>query len=124
MEAIARLEWRIRELNIFVTQKQAVFQILTPDTHKKVPMLPSFPTSSNFNQGYHFTTFQQTQSASLSHLTLDTHLVYTFSLAKDQKAKHHAPIVYTYVTTPPVTKAQEFHRQVVNYYVEIKNDAK
>ncbi|KAG5609125.1 hypothetical protein H5410_020406 [Solanum commersonii] len=32
--------------------------------------------------------------------------------------------VYTYVTAPPVTKAHEFHRQDVNHYVEIENDAK
>ena len=124
MEIIARLERQIGEQNLLVTYYQPAFQNLPPDARQKGPMPPSFPTSSEFNQGDHFTTFQQTQSASLSHLTLDTHLVYTFSLAKDQKAKHHAPIVYTYVTTPPVTKAQEFHRQVVNYYVEIENDAK
>ncbi|KAH0683509.1 hypothetical protein KY289_021261 [Solanum tuberosum] len=36
----------------------------------------------------------------------------------------HAPSVYTYVIAPPVTKAQEFHRQYVNHYVEIESDAK
>ncbi|KAG5629129.1 hypothetical protein H5410_000846 [Solanum commersonii] len=45
-------------------------------------MPPSFPTSSELNQGDQFTTFQQTQSASLTHLTQDIPLVYTFAPPK------------------------------------------
>ncbi|KAH0720728.1 hypothetical protein KY285_005601 [Solanum tuberosum] len=73
-------------------------------------MPPSFPTSSELNQGDHFTTFQQTQNASLTHLAQDTLLVYTFAPPKAPIVTHHAPPVYTYVTAPPVTKAPEFHR--------------
>ncbi|XP_049358482.1 uncharacterized protein LOC125823103 [Solanum verrucosum] len=54
---------------------------------------------------------------------LDTPLVYTFAPPKAPTVTHHAPPVYTYVTAPLVTKAQEFHRQDVNHYVEIENDA-
>ncbi|XP_049381418.1 uncharacterized protein LOC125845986 [Solanum stenotomum] len=111
MEVIARLEQRIGELNLLVTQYQAASQNLPPDARQKGPIPPLFPTSSELNQGDHFTTFQQTQSAPLSH-------------PKDPTVTHYAPPEYTYVTTPPVTKAQEFHRQDVNHYVEIENDAK
>ncbi|KAG5598720.1 hypothetical protein H5410_030090 [Solanum commersonii] len=86
-------------------------QNLPPDAHQKGPMPPSFSTSSELNQGDHFTTFQQTQSASLTHSTHDTPLVYTFTPPKAPTVTHHAPPVYTYVTVAPVTKAQEFHRQ-------------
>ncbi|XP_049356466.1 uncharacterized protein LOC125821097 [Solanum verrucosum] len=48
----------------------------------------------------------------------------TFAPPKAPTVTHHAPPVYTYVTVPPVTKAREFHRQDVNHYVEIENDAK
>ncbi|KAG5575588.1 hypothetical protein H5410_055722 [Solanum commersonii] len=57
------------------------------------------------NHGDHFTTFQQTQSASLTHSTQDTSLVYTFSSPKAPMVTHHDPPVYTYVIAPPVTKA-------------------
>ncbi|TMW88264.1 hypothetical protein EJD97_018799, partial [Solanum chilense] len=97
---------------------------LPPDARQKGPMPPSFPTSSEFNQGDHFTTFQQTQSASLTHSTQDTPLMYTFAPAKAPTVTHYATPVYTYVTTPPVTKAQEFHHQDVNDYVETESDAK
>ncbi|KAG5629126.1 hypothetical protein H5410_000843 [Solanum commersonii] len=48
-------------------------------------MPPSFPTSSELNQGDQFTTFQQTQSASLTHLTQDIPLVYTFAPPKSPR---------------------------------------
>ena len=32
--------------------------------------------------------------------------------------------MYSYVTAPPVTNAQEFHHQDLNHYVEIESDAK
>ncbi|KAK6786611.1 hypothetical protein RDI58_015136 [Solanum bulbocastanum] len=54
----------------------------------------------------------------------DTPLVYTFAPPKAPTVTHHALSVYTYVTAPPVTKAQEFHRQDVNHYVEVENDTK
>ncbi|KAH0750701.1 hypothetical protein KY290_029933 [Solanum tuberosum] len=87
---------------------------LLPDARQKGAMPPSFPTSSELNQGDHFTTFS----------TQDTPLVYTFAPPKAPMVTYHAPPVYTYVTSPPVTKAQEFHRHDVNHYVEIENDAK
>ncbi|KAK6777557.1 hypothetical protein RDI58_024275 [Solanum bulbocastanum] len=87
-------------------------------------MPPSFSTSTKLNQGDYFITFQQTQSASLTHSTQDTSLLYTFAPLKAPTVTHHAPLVYTYVTAPPITKAQEFHHQDVNHYVEIENDAK
>ncbi|KAH0632829.1 hypothetical protein KY284_035615 [Solanum tuberosum] len=87
-------------------------------------MPPSFPTSIELNQEDHFTTFQQTQSASLTHSTQDTPLVYTFAPPKAPPVTHHAPPVYTYATALHVTKAQEFRRQDVDHYVEIENDAK
>ncbi|KAH0748063.1 hypothetical protein KY290_027295 [Solanum tuberosum] len=80
MEVIARLEQRIGERNLLVTQYQAASQNLPPDARQKGPMPPSFPSSSGLDQGNHFTTFQQTQSASLTHSTHDTPLVYTFNL--------------------------------------------
>ncbi|KAH0635723.1 hypothetical protein KY289_035638 [Solanum tuberosum] len=55
---------------------------------------------------------------------LDTPIVYTFAPPKAPTVTHYAPPVYIYVTAPPVTKAQEFHRQDVNHYVEIENDVK
>uniref|UniRef100_M1DJL7 Uncharacterized protein n=1 Tax=Solanum tuberosum TaxID=4113 RepID=M1DJL7_SOLTU len=55
---------------------------------------------------------------------LDTSVLYTFAPLKAPMVTYHAPPMYTYVTAPPVTKAQEFHRQDVNHYVEIENDAK
>ncbi|KAG5584294.1 hypothetical protein H5410_044728 [Solanum commersonii] len=67
MEVIARLEQRIGELNLLVTQYQVASQNLPPDVRQKGPMPPSFPTSSELNQGDHFTTFQQTQSVSRTH---------------------------------------------------------
>ncbi|KAG5605110.1 hypothetical protein H5410_026602 [Solanum commersonii] len=103
MEVIASLEQQIGELNLLVTQYQDASQNLLPDAHQKGLMPPLFPTSSELNQGDHFTTSQQTQSASLTHSTQDIPLVYTF---------------------PPVTKVQEFHRQDVNHYAEIENDTK
>ncbi|XP_015169739.1 uncharacterized protein [Solanum tuberosum] len=124
MEVIARLEQRIGELNFLVTQYQAASQNLPPDARQKGPMPPFFLASSELNQGDHFTTFQQTQSASLTHSTQDTPLVYTFAPPKAPTVTHHSPSMYTYVTAPPVTNAQEFHRQDVNHYVEIENDAK
>ncbi|KAH0669375.1 hypothetical protein KY285_023535 [Solanum tuberosum] len=45
---------------------------------------------------------------SLTHSTQDTPLVYTFAPPKAPTVTHHAPSVCTYVTAPPVTKAQEF----------------
>ncbi|KAK4709799.1 hypothetical protein R3W88_004312 [Solanum pinnatisectum] len=107
-----------------VTQYQAAFQNLPPDACQKGPMSPSFPTSSELNQEDHFTTFQQTQGALLTHSTQDTPLVYTFAPPKAPMVTYHALPVYTNVSAPPVTKAQEFHHQDVNHYVEIKNDAK
>ncbi|KAH0650571.1 hypothetical protein KY284_030483 [Solanum tuberosum] len=95
MEVIARLEQRIGELNLLLTQYQDASQNLPPDARQKG-----------------------------THATFDTPLVYTFTPPKAPTITHHAPPVYTYVTTPPVTKAQEFHRQDVNHYVEIENDAK
>ncbi|WMV32276.1 hypothetical protein MTR67_025661 [Solanum verrucosum] len=117
MEVITHLEQRIGELNLLVTQYQAASQNLPPDARQKGPMPPSFPTSSELNQGDHFTTFQQTQSASLTHSTHYTPLVYTFTPPKAPTVTHH-------VTVAPVTKAQEFHRQDVNHYVEVENDTK
>ncbi|KAG5584841.1 hypothetical protein H5410_045275 [Solanum commersonii] len=67
---------------------------------------------------------EQTQSASLTYSTQDTPLVYTFAPPKAPTVTHHAPPVYTYATAPHITKAQEFHRQDVDHYVEIENDAK
>ncbi|KAK4737264.1 hypothetical protein R3W88_000961 [Solanum pinnatisectum] len=110
MEVIAHLEERIGELNLLVTQYQVAFQNLHLMLAKKGP--------------YHFTTFKQTQSASLTHSTKDTSFVHTFAPPKAPTVTHHAPLVYTYVTAPLVTKAQEFHRQDVNHYVEIENDIK
>ncbi|KAH0635706.1 hypothetical protein KY289_035621 [Solanum tuberosum] len=124
MEVIARLERQIGELNLLVTQYQVASQNLLPDARQKGPMPPSFSTSSVLNQGDHFTTFQQTQSASFTNSTQDTPLVYTFAPPKAPMVTHYAPPVYTYVTAPPVTKAQEFHCQDVNHYVEIENDVK
>ncbi|KAK6777630.1 hypothetical protein RDI58_024348 [Solanum bulbocastanum] len=37
--------------------------------------------------------------------------------------RHPLP-VYIFVIGPPITKAQEFHHQDVNHYVEIENDTK
>ncbi|KAK4730952.1 hypothetical protein R3W88_023940 [Solanum pinnatisectum] len=124
MEVIAHLEQQIKELNLLVTQYQAAYQNLPPDARQKGPMSHSFPTSSELNQRDHFTTFQQTQSASLTHSTQDTPLVYIFASQKAPTITHHAPPVYTYVTAPFVTKAYEFHRQDVNHYVKIENYAK
>ncbi|KAG5620300.1 hypothetical protein H5410_005518 [Solanum commersonii] len=84
---------------------------LPPDARQKGPMPPYFPTSSELNQGDHFTTFQQTQGASLTHSTQDTPLVYTFAPLKAPMVTHHSLPVYTYVSAPPVTKAQDFHHQ-------------
>ncbi|KAK4713325.1 hypothetical protein R3W88_019232 [Solanum pinnatisectum] len=103
IEVIAHLEKRIGELNLLVTQYQAASQNLPPDARQKGPMPPS---------------------ASLTHSTLDTPFVYIFAPPKAPMVTHHAPPVYTYVTTPPVTKAQEFHRQDVNHYIAIENDAR
>ncbi|KAG5597104.1 hypothetical protein H5410_038336 [Solanum commersonii] len=111
MEVIARLERQIGELNLLVAQFQAASQNPPADARQKGPMPPSFLTSSELNQGDHFTTFQQTQSASLTHSTHNTPPVYTFTPPKVPTVTHHAPPVYTYVTAPPVTKAQEFQRQ-------------
>ncbi|KAK6782469.1 hypothetical protein RDI58_020265 [Solanum bulbocastanum] len=55
---------------------------------------------------------------------LDTPLVYTFATLKAPTVTHHAPPMFTYVTATRVTKAQDFHRQDVNHYVEIENDVK
>ncbi|KAG5580137.1 hypothetical protein H5410_050764 [Solanum commersonii] len=84
---------------------------LPPNAHQKGPMPPSFPTSANFNCFAH--SFNSGYP-----------LVYTFAPPKAPMATHHAPPVYTYVTAPPITKAQEFHRQDVNHYVVIENDTK
>ncbi|KAH0724899.1 hypothetical protein KY284_000764 [Solanum tuberosum] len=124
MEVIACLERQIGELYLLVTQYQAAFQNLPPNARQKEPMPYSFLTSSELNQEDQFTTFQQTQSATLTHSTQDTPFVYTFAPPKAPMVTHHALPVYTYVTVPPITKAQEFHRQDVNHYVEIENDAK
>ncbi|KAK6793685.1 hypothetical protein RDI58_007138 [Solanum bulbocastanum] len=97
MEVIARLERQIGELNLLVTQYQTASHNLPPDAHQKKPMPPSFPTSN-------------------------TPLVYTFAPPKAPTLTLHALPVYTYITAPPVTKAQEFHRQDFNHYVEIEND--
>ncbi|TMW95685.1 hypothetical protein EJD97_008490 [Solanum chilense] len=61
---------------------------------------------------------QQIQSSSLTHLTQDTPLGYTFSPPKAPTVTHHAPPVYIYVTTPHVTKAQEFHRNMLCTFTE------
>ncbi|KAG5580184.1 hypothetical protein H5410_050811 [Solanum commersonii] len=66
----------------------------------------------------------KTLSASFTHSTKDTPLVYTFAPPKALTITHHVLLVYTSVTAPPVTKAQEFHLQDVNHYVEIENDTK
>ncbi|KAG5616430.1 hypothetical protein H5410_016254 [Solanum commersonii] len=110
MEVIARLEQRIGELNLLVTQYQAASQNLPLDARQKGPC--------------HLFQLQRTQSAPLSHLTQDTHLVYTFAPPKAPTVTHHASPMYTYVIALPVTNAQEFHRQDVNHYVEIESDAK
>ncbi|KAH0633466.1 hypothetical protein KY284_036252 [Solanum tuberosum] len=99
MEVIARLERQIGELNLLVTQYQAVFRTY----HMMLPQM--VPCHLRFR-------------------LQDTYLVYTFAPPKAPTVTHHAPSVYTYVTAPLVTKAQEFHHQDVNHYVEIKNDAK
>lgn len=82
-------------------------------------MPPVNPTLSDFHQGDHFSTFQQTQSASLTNSTQDTPLVYTFAPPKPPMVTHHTPPLYTYVTTP---KAPEFHHPNVDNYVEITGD--
>ena len=87
-------------------------------------MPPVYPTSSEFHQGDHFATFQQTQSASPTNSTQDTPFVYTFVPPKAPTVTHHTPPVYTYATAPPVTKAPEFHRPDVNHYIEIEGDGK
>ncbi|XP_015081253.1 uncharacterized protein LOC107024815 [Solanum pennellii] len=124
MEVIARLERQISTLNLLVAQYQAVSLNQPPDARQKEPMPPVYPTSSEFHQGDHFATFQQTQSASLTNSTQDTPLVYTFAPPKAPTVTHHTPPVYTYVTAPPVTKAPEFHRPDVNHYIEIEGDGK
>ncbi|KAG5605466.1 hypothetical protein H5410_026958 [Solanum commersonii] len=73
-------------MNLLVAQYQAASQNLPPDARQKGSMPPSFPTSN-------------------------TPLVYTFSPQKALTVTHHAPPVCTYVTAPPVTKAQEFQCQ-------------
>ncbi|KAK6777640.1 hypothetical protein RDI58_024358 [Solanum bulbocastanum] len=87
-------------------------------------MSPSFTTSNELSHGNHFTTFQQTQSSSLTHSTQDTPILYTFAPLKAPMVTHHPPPVYTYVVGPPITKVQEFHHQDVNHHVEIENDTK
>ncbi|KAG5617912.1 hypothetical protein H5410_017736 [Solanum commersonii] len=99
MEVITHLQQRIGELNLRVTQYQAASQNLPPDASQIGPMPPS---------------------DLLTNSTQDTTLVYTFAPPNAPTVTHHAPPVYTYVTTPPVTKAQKFHRQDVNHYVKLK----
>ncbi|XP_069145552.1 uncharacterized protein [Solanum lycopersicum] len=105
-------------------QYQAASPNQPSDARKRGPMPPVYPTSSEFHQGDHFATFQQTQSASPTNSTQDTPLVYTFAPTKAPMVTHHTPPVYTYVTAPPVTKAQEFHRPDVNHYIQIEGDRK
>ena len=124
MEVIAHLERRIGELNILVAQYQAASPNQPYDARERGPMPPVYPTSSEFHQGDHFATFQQTQSASPTNSTQDTPLVYTFAPPKAPTVTHHTPPVYTYVTSPPITKVPEFHRPDVNNYVEIEGDGK
>uniref|UniRef100_A0A3Q7EFK5 Uncharacterized protein n=1 Tax=Solanum lycopersicum TaxID=4081 RepID=A0A3Q7EFK5_SOLLC len=124
MEVIARLERQISTLNLLVAQYQSASPNQPSDARERGPVPPVYPTSSEFHQGDHFATFQQTQSASLANLTQDIPLVYTFAPPKAPTVTHHTPPVYTYVTTPPVTKAPEFHRPEVNHYIEIEGDRK
>lgn len=123
MDAIARQEWQIGELNLLVTQYQASFWNL-PYARQIEHMPPSFPTFSEFNQGDHFTIFQQTQSVALTYSTQDPPLVYIFSPQKAPTVTHHAPPVYTYVIVPPVSKAPDIHRPNYNHCIEIEGDAK
>ncbi|XP_015076896.1 uncharacterized protein LOC107020879 [Solanum pennellii] len=123
-EVIARLERQISTLNLLVAQYQAASPNQPPDARARGSMPPVYPTSTEFHQGDHFATFQQTQSASLTNSTQDTPLVYTFSPPKAPTVTHHTPPVYTYVTAPPVTKTPEFHRPYVNHYVKIEGDGK
>ncbi|KAG5614806.1 hypothetical protein H5410_014630 [Solanum commersonii] len=91
MEVIAHLERQISELNLLVAQYQTASQNLPPDARQN--------------------------GASLTHSTQDTPLLYTFARPKAPVVTYHAPLVYTYVTASPVTKAQEFHRQDINHYL-------
>ena len=69
MEVIARLEKQITTLNLLVAQYQDASLNQTPDARQRGPMPPVYPTSSEFHQGDHFATFQQTQNASLTNST-------------------------------------------------------
>ncbi|KAK6777635.1 hypothetical protein RDI58_024353 [Solanum bulbocastanum] len=62
--------------------------------------------------------------ASLTHSTQDTPILYTFLPLKDPMVTRHPLPVYIFFIGPPITKAQEFHHQDVNHYVEIENDTK
>ena len=63
------IEWQIGALNLFVAQYQAASPNQPSDARKRGPMPPVYPTSSEFHQGDHFATFQQTQSASPTNST-------------------------------------------------------
>jgi len=69
MEVIARLEQQISTLNLLLDQYQVASPNQPPDAREKGPMPPVYPTSSEFHQGDHFSTFQQTQSTSLTSLS-------------------------------------------------------
>ncbi|TMW84132.1 hypothetical protein EJD97_025730 [Solanum chilense] len=69
MEVIARLEQQLITLNLLVAQYQDASPNQPPDARERGPMPPVYPTSSEFHQGDHFATFQQTQNASLTNST-------------------------------------------------------
>ena len=69
MEVIASLERQIGALNLLVAQYQTASLNQPSDARERGPMPPVYPTSSEFHQGDHFATFQQTQSASPTNST-------------------------------------------------------
>uniref|UniRef100_A0A3Q7I296 Uncharacterized protein n=1 Tax=Solanum lycopersicum TaxID=4081 RepID=A0A3Q7I296_SOLLC len=124
IEVIDCLERQISTLNLLVAQYQDASLNQPTDARQREPMPHVYPTSSEFHQGDHFATIQQTQSASLTNLTQDTPFVYTIAPSKNLTIIHHTPPVYTYVTAPPVTKTPVLHRLDINQYIEIEGDGK
>ncbi|KAH0669247.1 hypothetical protein KY285_023406 [Solanum tuberosum] len=94
MEVIACLERQVGELNLLVTQYQDASQNLPPDAHQKGLMPPSYSSC------VHICTFKSSNGNTSCFASV--HLCHV----------------------PPVTKAQEFHRQYVYHYAEIENDTK
>ena len=68
-EVIASLERQIGTLNLLVAQYQDASLNQPTDARQREPMPHVYPTSSEFHQGDHFATFQQTQSASPTNST-------------------------------------------------------